>query len=460
MQLLSIVLPEFSKNPEAAFNFIDVAFRDRPLPCDYLGQMIDFFIKIHRFAQWHYYGLHKDPFEIATEALSARLLDSFTHHMVRSKIPLSSIPESLQNDVHHIETAIQQRLRCTATTSQFTKVGQVHCENSLQGHGNVHQSSKTWVESIPFQGIFGRIFGLSTTTTKACWWQGEFELPAKYTPGWLYERSIPNTSFPKVSVTFLAAHKKLLVSQQKMLEKVNSFWLCLGCLLNVPTEELVCRHRLCIQCCSELQSFNTIECPFCNVVGLWNSVDIPKGAGYRILAIEGGVQGIISAVLLEQIEQHTGIFIHQLFDLIIGTSCAGLNALGFGVSKVGGKEMVALFQKLSLQAFCQPDDIIESLLSFLNGFKYSRKHKHAALSSQFHSEPMLGSVQLPRVAVVACDTSSGKPKPILFTSYNTSNTTFKRVIDKSLLDVAEATTAAGTYFWVCISLNNKKVKMN
>lgn len=57
----------------------------------------------------------------------------------------------------------------------------------------------------------------------------------------------------------------------------------------------------------------------------------------RILSIDGGgIKGIIPAMVLAEIEQRAGKAIHELFDLIAGTSTGGIIALGLTKPADGG----------------------------------------------------------------------------------------------------------------------------
>ena len=50
---------------------------------------------------------------------------------------------------------------------------------------------------------------------------------------------------------------------------------------------------------------------------------------FRILSIDGGgIRGLIPAMILEQIEKDTGKRIHEMFDMIAGTSTGGILTLG------------------------------------------------------------------------------------------------------------------------------------
>ena len=55
----------------------------------------------------------------------------------------------------------------------------------------------------------------------------------------------------------------------------------------------------------------------------------------RILCVDGGgIRGLVPVIILQRIEAVTGRKVHELFDIICGTSTGGLVALGAGCSKV------------------------------------------------------------------------------------------------------------------------------
>src|SRR5690348_18029822 len=58
----------------------------------------------------------------------------------------------------------------------------------------------------------------------------------------------------------------------------------------------------------------------------------------NVLSIDGGgIRGIIPASILAALERCTGRELHQVFDLIAGTSTGGIIALGIGTTANGGK---------------------------------------------------------------------------------------------------------------------------
>lgn len=54
--------------------------------------------------------------------------------------------------------------------------------------------------------------------------------------------------------------------------------------------------------------------------------------GLRILSMDGGgMKGLLTVQILKEIEKRTGKRIHELFDLICGTSTGGMLAVALGI---------------------------------------------------------------------------------------------------------------------------------
>ena len=69
----------------------------------------------------------------------------------------------------------------------------------------------------------------------------------------------------------------------------------------------------------------------------------------RVLSIDGGgIRGIIPALVLAHLEQHTGKPCSELFDLMVGTSTGGMLALGLSVENENGKALFTAQQLVKL----------------------------------------------------------------------------------------------------------------
>jgi hypothetical protein len=465
MQLFSTAVREFSKDSNAKFDFIEVAMRNQPLPHDYANQLHEFFTLVY-----NYYKANGDPynsnninaigrrgmsnqdaFETAAIRLSERLVDTFHHYIVRNQInvPAAGIPKALDERIEKVDALIRELMPCNASR-QYDNIGLVYCDSTrgphnFESHGDVHQSAQTYQMQVPREGLL-KFLG-QRVIRQACRWEGKFIVPAKYkTPKWFFDPAGLITGL--VTATDLK-FKQLVESQKRLLAQIKTTRLCLSCLLAVPTEVLDCNHMLCVDCCKEIRNGNVIECPFCDQEGTWDHVDVPDGAGYRVLSLDGGgVRGVVSSLMMQRLEEMLRIPIRHLFDLIVGTSAGGINALGYGISLKSGAEMTLTFQELSKFAYKKTFSISSKLLQFFFGSTYLRKPLRDALEGFVGNKPILGSTQMPRVAVLSAELSDGKPKKVLFASYNSATTPVecRRETRGSLLDAAQATTSGGTFF--------------
>ena len=167
---------------------------------------------------------------------------------------------------------------------------------------------------------------------------------------------------------------------------------------------------------------------------------------FRILSIDGGgLRGIVPLTVLRQIEKESGKRIHELFDMVVGTSTGGIIVCGLLGSTDGRTPdltvdmLMNLYTSKAGEIFPSGNFVTRPLRWAWNwiGPKFSAKGLDRNLSEYF------GSLRL-----------SSLIKPGIVTSYDIKNhevVMFKsrlsgeEGLDASLKDVCRATSAAPTY---------------
>lgn len=77
--------------------------------------------------------------------------------------------------------------------------------------------------------------------------------------------------------------------------------------------------------------------------------------GLRILSMDGGgMKGLATVQMLKQIEQGTGKCIHEMFDLICGTSTGGMLAVALGIKQMTLDQCEEIYKKLGKLVFAEP----------------------------------------------------------------------------------------------------------
>ncbi|KAK1557151.1 hypothetical protein Q3G72_019057 [Acer saccharum] len=81
---------------------------------------------------------------------------------------------------------------------------------------------------------------------------------------------------------------------------------------------------------------------------------VPK-KGLRILSMDGGgMKGLATVQILKQIEKGTGKRIHELFDLICGTSTGGMLAIALGIKLMTLDQCEEIYKNLGKLVFAEP----------------------------------------------------------------------------------------------------------
>ncbi|XP_021851200.2 phospholipase A I [Spinacia oleracea] len=77
--------------------------------------------------------------------------------------------------------------------------------------------------------------------------------------------------------------------------------------------------------------------------------------GLRILTMDGGgMKGLATVKILKELEKGTGKQIHEMFDLICGTSTGGMLAVALGIKSMTLDECEEIYKKLGKVVFAEP----------------------------------------------------------------------------------------------------------
>ncbi|KAJ9081389.1 hypothetical protein DSO57_1038734 [Entomophthora muscae] len=173
------------------------------------------------------------------------------------------------------------------------------------------------------------------------------------------------------------------------------------------------------------------------------------GRYFRILAIDGGgVRGIIPAMVLRYIEAKTGRRIHELFNLVAGTSTGALLGAMLVVPdkakqpQYTSQDTLSLYKKECPQIFSRTLAKRAKSMGGLMGPRYSAQAKRKVIE-KYAGELKITDC-LTDILVPAFDVRGGRP--YFFKSINA------RIDDRynyPLKDVLDATSAAPTYFQPC-----------
>jgi patatin-like phospholipase/acyl hydrolase len=158
----------------------------------------------------------------------------------------------------------------------------------------------------------------------------------------------------------------------------------------------------------------------------------------NILSLDGGgIRGVATAMFLSQLEKELGNKLYDKFDLFAGTSTGALIALNIAANKATGENCVQLYRAENAQTIMDKS-FWDEHLPMQNQPKYDGKGKKKILKEVFKDKRILDV-----------------KKPVLITAYDIilrqivvfkSKGGFDADYNPKLVEVANATTAAPTYF--------------
>ena len=74
--------------------------------------------------------------------------------------------------------------------------------------------------------------------------------------------------------------------------------------------------------------------------------------GVRVLSLDsGGMRGVVTLLMLEELEKMSGAKTHQMFDMEVGTSTGALIASMMGISCMGVREGLEVYREMGRKIF-------------------------------------------------------------------------------------------------------------
>jgi len=284
---LQSAFDHFSQDLDTPFNFMEVAFRNNPIPLDFGGNILKLAVAVRDSGPFQH-GPHIF-FKVGNMVASAIMLDCVRHD-------LKGAAEQLLEKYYmeYCDTALQDFCAlfwpCSYENNKHDR-----CQNVMEGHSKGHQNAN------------GKIIGSGRYESSFTWetfgshWLKRLQKNVK-----VIQRELEESLFDKqkaleksLAPAIHLNHMRNFYREIGGAEKFISHSVCLCCLSEPPAHPLPCGHVLCTPCVKEygrssgLNEVELIECPLhrherslTSSLG-WKIKFKPDMAGVRILSLDG-----------------------------------------------------------------------------------------------------------------------------------------------------------------------------
>jgi len=177
----------------------------------------------------------------------------------------------------------------------------------------------------------------------------------------------------------------------------------------------------------------------------------PDERGLRILSIDGGgVRGMAVIEVLRKLEFDTGMRIHEMFDLIVGTSTGGYIAGLLALKRMTLDQVAQVYEGVR-QGMAGSSELFQHFKRFTVGHSHSTETARELTKQALGEVKMLDTPPMPKVAMVATNIDIDPAQPYLCRNYELSAEAEQRSLLKGGCDMfswqaARATTSAPTFY--------------
>lgn len=160
----------------------------------------------------------------------------------------------------------------------------------------------------------------------------------------------------------------------------------------------------------------------------------------NILVLDGGgIRGVFTAAVLNQIEESTQVKLVDIFDLVVGTSTGGIIALGLGANISPGA-ILEFYKVKGPDIFPPPKEGFFAWIMEWFEPKYNPTGLSNALKVTFGERKFFDSI-VP-LAITSFNADNGHPK-VFKSGYHKE---YNSYANATMVDIGMATSAAPTYF--------------
>lgn len=238
-------------------------------------------------------------------------------------------------------------------------------------------------------------------------------LESKWNPALFFSNlnSIRSTSElesnPKSKLEGLKRLRDLLAANPWLRQRRRFASKAVGALTRLERSSEFLKEKEVALCCKELRL-------------KFGDLPLPKGPAPRVLALDGGgMRGLVTLVMLQELEQRTGRRIHELFDLVVGTSTGAIVAAIVCIRGLDAKQALDIYKELGSRVFQQ--SILKGAQGLLSKQSYyDNRQLEVVLFRHFGTitlESTLMVDSVPLLAFVATDVTRLKLAPHLFCNY-------------------------------------------
>jgi patatin-like phospholipase/acyl hydrolase len=171
----------------------------------------------------------------------------------------------------------------------------------------------------------------------------------------------------------------------------------------------------------------------------------------KILALDGGgLRAAFSLSILTRLEAVTKRPLHDVFDVVIGTSTGAILAFAIGHRKLSALECLSKYRELGAEIF--PTGIWDTIKGkwrdMRHGAYWDAATLERSLQDLFGSSTTLSTLKngKPQVVCIAAECSRSPGGVVVFSTYPRENMPFAGTDDVKIWQAIRASTAAPTFF--------------